>query len=302
MSSIPALHDRPRMLVRAAFAIGLALFLVVPLQAAGFDPAPLQKAAKAIETRLQTRIGIAVFAPSATLNWNYNGSDRFPMNSTMKAFACAALLRRADTNRSDLNQGVEITKDMIVPYSPTTEKHIGSSRLTLADLCEAAVTTSDNTAVNLVLEEIGGPAGLTSYMRSIGDNDSPPDRTEPALNEGAPGDPRDTTTPLAAARSLHKLVLSDALSPSSRRQLTTWLEGNKVGDAALRAGLPDNWRIGDKTGAGGYGSRGNIAIIWPPGHIPVAVAVYLTENTADLRARNTAIAEIGAALVDSLGK
>lgn len=282
-----------------AAALLLALTGVSPALAAEFNPAPLQKAAKQIERRLKTRIGIAVYDPENAIEWNYNGDQRFPMNSTMKAFACATLLHRADTGKTDLGQPVAIEEDMIVKYSPVTQDHVGSSNLTYADLCEATITTSDNTAANLVLEELGGPAGLTAFMRSIGDQITRLDRYEPTLNEGTPGDPRDTTTPSAAAETLYKLVFSSALSNTSRTKLTGWLEGNLVGNSTLRAGLPRGWRIGDKTGAGAYGSRGNIAIIWPPKRAPLALVVYLTENKAAFKVRNKAIAEVGAAFARS---
>jgi beta-lactamase class A len=136
-------------------------------------------------------------------------------------------------------------------------------------------------------------------MRSIGDQITRLDRYEPTLNERTPGDPRDTTTPRAAAETLYKLVFSNALSGASRNKLVGWLEGNLVGDYTLRAGLPEGWRIGDKTGAGAYGSRGNIAIIWPPKRAPLALVVYLTENKAAIKVRNKAIAEVGAAFARS---
>ncbi|QDG79259.1 class A beta-lactamase [Labrenzia sp. PHM005] len=283
-----------------AAALLLALIGVPPALATEFNPAPLQKAANEIENRLKTRIGIAVYDPENAIEWDYNGDQRFPMNSTMKAFACATLLHQVDTGKSDLGQPVAIEEDMIVKHSPVTKDHIGSSNLTYADLCEATVTTSDNTAANLVLQELGGPAGLTAFMRSVGDQITRLDRYEPTLNEGTPGDPRDTTTPRAAAETLYKLVFSNALSDASRNKLAGWLEGNLVGDSTLRAGLPEGWRIGDKTGAGAYGSRGNIAIIWPPNRKPLALVVYLTENKAAFKVRNKAIAEVGAAFARSL--
>ncbi len=147
-----------------------------------------------------------------------------------------------------------------------------------------------------MLERIGGPEGLTGYLRSIGDATTRLDRREPELNEAAPGDPRDTTTPEAIANSLRRLVLGNALSASSRSQLTEWLVADEVGGPLLRTGLPADWRIGDRTGAGGHGSRGVVAVIWPPGRAPIIAAVYVTGTDATMDQRNQAIAELDVAL------
>ena len=139
-------------------------------------------------------------------------------------------------------------------------------------------------------------------MRSVGDGETRLDRREPDLNEAAPGDPRDTTTPAAAAESLRKLVLGTALSQPSRRRLTEWLVGNTVGGPLLRASLPDGWRIADRTGAGGFGSRSVVAVVWPPDRAPLVAAVYLTGTAASMTDRNRAIAEIGELIVETVGR
>ena len=169
---------------------------------------------------------------------------------------------------------------------PIAKAHVAEGGMTLADLCAAAIDWSDNTAGNLVLQSIGGPAGFTAFARSLGDDLTRLDRTEPTLNELLPGDPRDTTSPRAMAADLQKVLVGDALSDASRRQLQTWLIDDKVGDKRLRAGLPSSWRIGDKTGTGDRGSTNAVAILWPPDRAPVIATVYYTElSRADGRAQ-----------------
>jgi beta-lactamase class A/beta-lactamase class A CARB-5 len=156
---------------------------------------------------------------------------------------------------------------------------------------------SDNTAANLILEAIGGPAGFNQFVRATGDEVTRLDRLETALNEGVPGDARDTTTPRAVSGTLRRIALGDTLSPASRQQLVHWLVSNSVSADLFRAVVPDNWTVGDRTGAGGYGSRSIIAVLWPPGRAPVVAAVYITETGASFKDRNAAIAEIGRAVV-----
>lgn len=254
-----------------------------------------------LEQQLKARVGVTVYVVGSDKRWHYHGDDRFPMSSTFKTLACAAVLQRVDAGEETLSRIVEVREQDLVSYSPITETKVGGPGMSLAELCEATITLSDNTAGNLVLGTIGGPAGLTSFMRALGDNVTRLDRLETELNEATPGDPRDTTTPNAMARAMEALVLGDVLSHSSRTQLATWLRGDIVGDALLRAGIPATWEIGDKTGAGGHGSRNIAAVMWPPTGNPIVATIYITENEASMDDRNAAIAQIGAAIAKELG-
>lgn len=171
--------------------------------------------------------------------------------------------------------------------------------MTLSELCEAAITLSDNTAANLMLREIGGPAGFTSFFRTIGDNVSRLDRWEVALNEAVPGDPRDTTSPVAMLKSLQRVVLGDVLQPASRQKLVDWMVANKTGDTRLRAGVPRDWRVGDKTGSGDRGTYNDIGVFWPPGRKPIVVTVYLTGASAPMEKCNEVIANVARAVANA---
>jgi len=255
-----------------------------------------------IEERLDARIGVTVYVPDSGQRWQYHADDVFPMSSTFKVLACAALLNRVDVNAESLDRIVTIREEELVSYSPVTATRVGEPGMTLAELCQATLSVSDNTAGNMVLKAIGGPDGLTNFMRSIGDEVTRLDRWETELNEALPGDARDTTSPNAMAAALEKLVLGDVLSLSSRRQLQSWMLGDTVGDALLRAGIPATWEIADKTGAGGHGSRSIAAIMWPPNGKPVIATVYITETAATMDESNSAIAKIGAAIANSVAR
>jgi beta-lactamase class A len=257
---------------------------------------------QAIEVRLGGRVGISIHDTGADQHWAYRSDERFPLSSTFKPFACAAVLSRIESGAERLHRVIEIEEEDLVTYSPVTETRVNTVGMTIAELCEATITLSDNTAGNLILESIGGPNAFTDYMRSIGDETTRLDRWETDLNKGKPGDRRDTTTPRAATASLGLLLLGQTLSDNSREQLTTWMENDKVADALLRSALPENWRIADKTGAGGHGARSIIAVIWPPTSEPVVVSIYMIENDASFADRNQAIAEIGTAIVETVGK
>jgi beta-lactamase class A len=254
-----------------------------------------------IESDSGGRLGVAVLDTLTQARAAHRADERFPMCSTFKLLAAAAVLARVDAGKERLDRRIRFEAGDVVAYSPITRERTGGEGMSLAELCEAAMTVSDNTAGNLLLAALGGPAGLTVYARSLGDAVTRLDRIEPDLNEAVVGDPRDTTSPAAMLANLHKLVLGTALAASSKDQLTRWLRGNKTGDTRLRAGLPNGWRVGDKTGSGEHGTTNDIGIIWPPERAPVLVSIYLTGTSAGAEQRNATLAAVGRAVASALG-
>jgi beta-lactamase class A len=249
-----------------------------------------------IENDSGGRLGIGVVDTATGRSAGHRQDKRFPLCSTFKFLAGAAVLARVDQGKERLERRVRFAKSDLVAYSPVTEKHLGPNGITVAELCDAAITLSDNTAGNLLLESIGGPQGLTAYMRSIGDTYTRLDRAEPALNEARAGDPRDTTTPAAMVASMRKVLLGEVLTPASRAQLLLWLDGNKVGDARIRAGVPKDWKVGDKTGTGENGATNDVGILRPPGRAPILLSIYLTETQAPASERNNTLASVARAV------
>lgn len=271
-----------------------------PVQVNSQESNSLLDSVDAVATRLKARVGLAVVDHETTRTFERNADQVFPITSTFKAFAAAALLANVDAGKDQLSRRVRFARNSLVTYSPVTGARVGDAGMTLEEICDAACTMSDNTAGNLLLEAIGGPSGFTSFMRSIDDRVTRLDRIETSLNEGIPGDARDTTSPRAAVGSLDRILLGDALSPGSRDKLRLWMTGNKVAGPLLRSSIPSDWKIADRSGAGGNGSRSIIAVMWPPRRKPIVAAIYMTETLASMEARNTAIAELGSALLTTL--
>jgi beta-lactamase class A len=246
-----------------------------------------------LERRHGGRLGVAILDTGSQRLIAQRGDERFALCSTFKALLAAFVLVRVDRKQEDLSRAVVYGKDQLVPYSPITEKHTGEGGLSVGSLCEAAVTLSDNTAANLLLDSVGGPQALTDWLRTLGDDMTRLDRREPELNENRPGDVQDTTTPLAMLNTLRTLVFGSVLSPASRDQMIAWLVSNKTGDEKLRAGLPKGWRVGDKTGSGANNARNDVAVIWPANRAPLIVTVYYTHSRADAGQVNALMAEVG---------
>ena len=255
-----------------------------------------EPALDAIERRLGGRLGISVGTPERILI-SHRAGERFPMCSTFKVLAVAAVLARVDAGSESPDRVIAFGPGDLLSYAPVTRKALdaggGTGRMTVSDLCAAAIEWSDNSAANLLLTTLGGPGALTQWLRGVGDPITRLDRTEPTLNTSLPGDPRDTTSPAAMRETLGRVLLGSALSPSARARLEAWMVASRTGLKRLRAGLPPDWPVGDKTGTGDNGTFNDVAILRPPGHAPVFACVYITGAEAPAEAVEAAYAEIG---------
>ena len=245
----------------------------------------------AIEGRVGGRIGVAALDTRSGKRLDYRSEERFPMCSTFKFLAAAAVLKRVDEKQGQLDQFVRYDAEAILEHAPVTKAHLNDGGMTLGALCAAAIEQSDNTAANLLLDAIGGPAGLTNFARSLGDKVTKLDRKEPELNSAIAGDERDTTTPAAMCSDMQQLLLRDVLSESSRHQLEQWLQRNETGGSMIRAGVPKSWTVGDKTGRGANGATNDIAIVRPLDRAPILLAVYFVGSSAPADVRAATVAE-----------
>lgn len=282
--------------------IGSVLFGGIDTVRAADDPNEIFTARlKELETASGGRLGVTLLEIGTGVQSGQRMDERFPMCSTFKVLASGAILQRVDRGEEDLGRRIYYNETDLVTYSPETQKHVGPVGMTVAELCKAAITLSDNTAGNLLLASIGGPQGLTAFARSLGDDVTRLDRIETELNEALPGDPRDTTTPNAMASDLRALVLGNVLSSKSRTQLVTWLTANTTGGKRIRAGLPIDWTVGDKTGSGSRGTANDVAVIWRQARPPIIMTIYLTGATTSADAQNATIADVARAAVKRLG-
>lgn len=250
------------------------------------DMASAEKALAALEAEFGGRIGVFALDTGSGAAIRHRADERFVMCSTHKALVAAAILRLRTERPGLLDKVIHFDKTQLQKYAPVTSQHL-TDGMTVAALCEAAVTVSDNTADNLLFAELGGPAAATAFVRTLGDQVTRMDRMEPELNESAPGDERDTSTPAQLAADLRALVLGDGLDPAGRDLLTGWLKANTTGGKQIRAGVPSGWPVGDKTGSGFKGEINDIAVAWPPGRAPLVITVF----TAPADPKSTAGAE-----------
>ena len=253
-----------------------------------------------IEKETGGRLGVALIDSKGALLLGFNRDDRFAMCSTFKAPLAAAVLMGAESGKFGLEGQVAFSKSDLQEYAPVVKANMKRGRMSMAELAEAAVEVSDNSAANLLLPFVGGPEGLTAFMRSHGDAVSRLDRNEPDLNENAEGDVRDTTSPAAMAGLMARLIFQD-MQPDSAKRMREWLNGSSTGDRRIKAGLPEGWTSGGKTGSCGTAFN-DVALVKAPSGEEYVLAIFLDRPTVDAKAADSAIAQAARAALGLIGK
>lgn len=250
-----------------------------------------------LEKKFDARLGVYAIDTGTNRTISYRPNERFAFASTYKALAAGVLLQQNSIEK--LNEVITYTKDDLVEYSPVTEKHVDTG-MALGEIAEAAVRSSDNTAGNILFNKIGGPKGYEKALRQMGDRVTMADRFETELNEAIPGDIRDTSTAKAIATNLKAFTVGNALPAHKRNILTEWMKGNATGDKLIRAGVPTDWEVGDKSGAGSYGTRNDIAIVWPPNRAPIIIVILSSKDEKEVTYDNQLIADAAEVVINAL--
>ncbi|WP_194926285.1 class A beta-lactamase [Catenulispora pinisilvae] len=252
----------------------------------------------ALQSRYHAQLGLYALDTGSGRTVAFQADQRFASCSTIKALAAAELLHR-ETD-AQLNQTITYSAADLVDYSPVTSQHVAGG-MSLTAVMTAAVEVSDNAALNLMLNQLGGPPALQSALRGLNDPTTNADRTEPTVNSAVPGDVRDTSTPRALAEDLRAYALGDVLTPQRRAMLTGWLTANTTGGPYIRAAVPPGWTVGDKTGNGDYGTRNDIAVLWPPHRAPIVIAVLSNRGAKDASSGDALIADATRVALQGLG-
>lgn len=257
-----------------------------------------QAAFRSLEARYGARLGVLALDTGSGRRLASRADERFPFASANKVFVAAAVLQR--TSDAELDEVVRYSSADLLAHAPITRQHLAEG-MTVRALIDAALRYSDNTAANLLVARLGGPAAVQRFLRSLGDRTTSVDRIEPQLNSATPGDDRDTTTPRAFAADLEQVLLGSALPEPRRRLLEGLLRRNTTGGPYIRAGVPEGWTVADKTGSGAHGVRNDVAVVRPPGRAPVVVVLLSERRAPDASSDDALLADATRAVVRALG-
>ncbi|HUA80486.1 MAG TPA: class A beta-lactamase [Dyella sp.] len=278
--------------VLKGMAMGAAALSLRPSLVRAADAEKAEDRLAALERRYGGRLGVAILDTGTGQRAGHRADERFLMCSTFKMLLAAAVLSRVDHGQEHLDRRLVYDRQAVLEYAPVTRQHVGPPGMTLAELCSAAVSLSDNTAANVLMAHLGGPSVVTNFARQVGDSITRLDRIEPELNRPTPEGVSDTTTPHAMLGDLKTLMLGHVLSDPSRQQLTAWMLATTTGKKLVRAGVPADWRVGEKTGSG-VTQNNDVAILWPPARKPLLVAAYYENTQKDSDGRSVVLAEVG---------
>ncbi|MEO1044513.1 MAG: class A beta-lactamase [Pseudomonadota bacterium] len=285
------------------------LFLAGTIAGPGFGAALPQTSSNGepalgtIEKRIGGRLGVALVDAAGKPLMLHRSDERFAMCSTFKASLAAAILEAIGADQLRADTLLTITADDLVTYAPYVEPRLAQRDFTVVELLEASVQLSDNVATNALLKVYGGPQKLTRFYRGKGDSVTRLDRYELELNENALGDPRDTSSPFAMARLMADLCFGTALRCNARDELKRLMAGSKTGADRIRAGVPEHWHVGNKTGTGYPEAKAvnDIAFLETPekGYILV---IYSDRAVVSYDAASAAIAEVAAHAAERIAR
>jgi beta-lactamase class A len=251
----------------------------------------------ALEQKFGGRLGFYALDTGSGHSVAYRADERFLMCSTHKVLVVGAILQLRQQQSGLLDRVIQYDKSKVLSYAPITSQH---TSMKVSELCEATLKVSDNTADNLLIELLKGPQAVTAFARGLGDNITRLDRIEPQLNDGAPGDERDTTKPPVFASDLYALVAGEGLDATGRDLLVTWMKASTTGLDLVRAGLPKDWAAADKSGSGAKGEVNDVAVVWPPNHAPLVITAFTAPNDSKSTAGRKLIADATAIAVKKL--
>jgi beta-lactamase class A len=295
--SVPIMNRRTAV---ASTAMTVAGLMLAPPKVMS-SPRGIEAGLKELGARSGGRLGVAVLRVATGQIVGTRIDEHFAMCSTFKALAVAFVLARVDRGKEKLDRRIIFTEHELVTPFKATQPHVGAEGMSIEALCGAAITVSDSTAANLLLTSFGGPAGLTAYLRSLGDSVTRVDRSELTLNIVKPGEMHDTTTPRAMVGTLRRLLLGNALSDASRARLTNWMvEARDAATQRLRVGLPSGWRIANKPGTWEGIATNDVGVIWPSDRDPIVVAAYLANAPGPVQAQERVLADVARIIAEQV--
>jgi beta-lactamase class A len=282
------------------YIISLILLVFFSTAMAGSSIDSVQAQLAKLEASSGGRLGISAVDTGNGQRIQYRANESFPMGCTSKVMGVAAILKKSMYDQHLMQQKITYQKEDLTNWNPITGSHVKDG-MTVAQLSAAAITYSDNTAMNLLARKLGGPQGINAFARSINDTHFKLDHWWPEEANASPASNVDSTTPAAMEESLNKLAFGNVLAPAQREKLVTWLIQNVTGNNRIRAGVPTDWIVGDKTGTGfNYGTTNDIAIIWPPNCAPIVIAMYYSSYKYDAPKRDDILADATRIVISAL--
>ena len=281
----------------------MALF---PLALPAARSSQLQIAAIAAEAH--GKVSVACSAPGLALDCDLNAHAHPPMQSVFKLPLAFTALHLVEQGKFSLDQPIRfLPGDRILPhtYSPLQDEYPnGGVDVSLRRLLQLSVSFSDNVAADIVLRAIGGPAVVRRYINACGIDGFRIEDGEAALHRDEKRQYRNWFEPAAAVKFLRMLNDNPPLSREHAALLMEWMRTGVRGAQRMPGRLPAGTVTMHKPGTssienGMAAATNDIGLIVLPGGRRLALAVFLTDSTADEATRELVIARIARAVYDA---
>lgn len=260
---------------------------------------PIDKELKTLEHKLDGEIGLYAIDTNSGKIISYRGNQTFPFESTFKLMGVAALLHY-NQSKPVLQKRLFIKPEQLVMWHPISGLYI-NQKVSLQTLAEGAISYSDNTAINMIIRELGGLDKINHFARMVGNNTFNLKHYEVNLNSN-PNNNEDSSTPKDMALSLQNILLGNVLSEHNKQLLFQWMRNNTTGYGRIRAGVPLGWAVADKTGSGSYGVANDIGLVWSPSCKPIILSIYTHQNKQAAIAQDDVIAKVTQMALEKFSK
>lgn len=266
---------------------------------------PLQRQIQSIAADAHGKVSVACSLPGTPLNCNLDPTSHPPMQSVFKLPLALTILHQVEQGRFNLDQSISFQKsDLILPkpYSPLQDKYPEAGvEVPLGDLLEMTVSLSDNTAADMLLRLAGGAKVVGDYIASLGIRGFHLKDGESALHRDHALQYRNWFEAQGAIRLLRAISDHSPLTAGHTALLLAWMRSSRASRLGLN--LPEGTTVAHKAGTSGVdhgiaAATNDIGLITLPDGRQLAIAVFVTDSTADEPTRSQVIARIGRAVYD----
>lgn len=282
----------------------LVLSAGAALAGTAFAQTALQGHIRAIAADARGKVAVACSLPGTSLNCDLDAQAHPPMQSVFKLPLAVTVLHLVENGKFSLDQAVRfLASDRILPHthSPLQDKYPSAEvDVPLRELLRLAVSESDNVAADIILRVIGGPEVVNGYIKAIGVDGFHLEDDERGLSRDDQTQYRNWFEPAGAVQLLRRISDNSPLTPEHTQMLLKWMQDTSSGQQRIKGELPSGTVVMHRTGTSGtvggvtYATN-DIGLITLPDGRRLAIAIFVTNSTADDATRDAVIARIAKA-------
>jgi beta-lactamase class A len=268
---------------------------------------PLRQQIRVIAGEARGKVAVACSLPGSALNCDLNPNAQPPMQSVFKLPLAVTVLHQIEQGTLSLDQPVRfLPQDRILPhvYSPLQDQYPDAGvDVPVRELLRLDVSVSDNVAADILLRLVSGPKAVNTYIAGLGISGFHLEDSEAVLHQEMSAQYRNWFEPAGAVQLLRRISDNSPLTREHTDLLSGWMTSD-LRTKRLEGDLPEGTRVAHKSGTSGVDdgvahATNDIGLIRLPDGRRIAIAVFVTDSTADEATREQVIARIARAAYDA---